>query len=73
MRHNYLFAAMALALSLTGCRQQPASSASQEAWIDHAEEVATYQLLSTAATIFISSRLSVNLLFFICHTYRQAN
>ncbi len=51
MRHNYLFAAMALALSLTGCRQQPASSASQEAWIDHAEEVATYQLLSTAADL----------------------
>ena len=51
MKQHHLFAAMALALSLTGCRQQPASSASQEAWIDHAEEVATYQLLSTAADL----------------------
>ena len=42
---------MALALGLTGCRPQSQSTASGEAWIDHAEEVATYQLLSTAADL----------------------
>lgn len=51
MKHDYLFAVMALALGLTGCRQQAASSASQEAWIGHAKEVATCQLLSTATDL----------------------
>ena len=51
MKQHYLFATMALALGLTGCRPQSQSTASGEAWIDHAEEVATYQLLSTAADL----------------------
>ena len=55
MKKNDLFVGAALLLGLSAC--QPKASSTSEAWIDHAEEVAVYQLLSTANELADSMKM----------------
>ena len=55
MKKNDLFVGAVLLLGLTACH--PQASTTSEVWIDNAEEVAVYQLLSTAGELADSLKM----------------